>query len=170
VLYLVIVNRCNSFILEVKNIYYDINIEQWYNVEICCILTQISFTRNLVIVVSVTTCRGWGHIVTTPQQVTQIVIIQTDICIMVGSYVYFDSILCQLDTVTVSLREEMKFWGSFRSHNGIIIFGGDTRVCTVLSALLVSIAMMMMISVKTVGCRFDVWERWSETRSLQTMK
>ena len=39
---------------------YDINIEHRYNVDICCILIQISLHENLVIVSSVTTCREQG--------------------------------------------------------------------------------------------------------------
>ena len=35
--------NCNIFISEMKNnIYYDIKIEHWYSVKICCILMQIS--------------------------------------------------------------------------------------------------------------------------------
>jgi len=55
--------NCNVFISHVKNICYDIKIECQYNIEICSILSQIYLYENIIIVGSVTTCRGQGYIV-----------------------------------------------------------------------------------------------------------
>jgi len=46
-----------------NNICYDIKIEHQDNVKICYILITDFFTRNLVRVCFITTCRGRGHFV-----------------------------------------------------------------------------------------------------------
>jgi len=51
-----------------------IKIEHRFNIKIRCILTQISLHETLVIVDSVTTCRGWGHIEAAALQAAQLVL------------------------------------------------------------------------------------------------